>query len=258
MMSTRTTGALMMGALLGAATAAHAEDGPVYGPTAADLEAPVATLAAADSVTASAPGAASVDDQALLRRLTEPTGSGSIMASPSRSPWWMWPLGMIGAIGAAGLVYRSRRTDGVSDEIVVLSRTGLSRTASLAMIEVVSTDGRTRRMLIGVGGGAPRLVADLSDPTPVQAALETPAVGGSVSWFVGAEAADDELEPEEVAPEPTPTLTRVPPRRNRRSDRESLVAEVLAERGSSEEPRNWKDPWARNFEAMLGKHAGGR
>ncbi|MDG1481689.1 MAG: hypothetical protein P8R54_18990 [Myxococcota bacterium] len=75
----------------------------------------------------------------------------------------MWPLGLLGTLGAAGVVLRARKTGGVPGDIKVISRAGLSRTASLAMIEVIGSDGEPRRMLVGVGGGAPRLVADLSE-----------------------------------------------------------------------------------------------
>ena len=177
---------------------------------------------------------------------------------------------------------RSRQTAGIPGDIHVLSRAGLSRTASLAMIEVTGADGQSRRMLIGVGGGAPRLVADLSAaPAPAPARAE-------VDWFEESDSpAAESAQPTPSQTEQKPASHKAPvgqklsvkvddepgtdplraPRKQRVSnaydagrggkDRANLVAEVLAERGSDEPDRTgWRDPWAKNFEAMLGRRSG--
>jgi hypothetical protein len=142
-------------------------------------------------------------------------------------------------------------------------------------------------MLIGVGGGAPRLVADLS-------ATPSASTAASVDWFEEsieeapaprpapkplAQAASPEpvsAEPPRVGQrlsvttpeEPGPDPLRAPRGRAARAygrkppgDAESLnlVAEVLAERGqekpAAEAGASWSDPWAKNFEALLGRRS---
>jgi flagellar biogenesis protein FliO len=91
-------------------------------------------------------------------------------------PWWLIPVAMLGI----GVLLLMRRRAGHSNVVLqgirVVSRTHVGKEGSLAMIEVADGDHRTRRLLVGFGSGAPRLVADVSAwdvavaaPSPVQA-----------------------------------------------------------------------------------------
>jgi hypothetical protein len=81
-------------------------------------------------------------------------------------PLWAWPVGLV---GLGMLVWSRKKAQGQIDAhmpaINVLGRSALSRDGQLAVVEVADGCGGTRRLLIGFGGGAPRLVADLwADP----------------------------------------------------------------------------------------------
>ena len=77
-------------------------------------------------------------------------------------PWWLAPLGLF-TIGVL-LVVRSRvnRHATPVEAIKVISRQSMGKDGSIALIEVHDGDCRKRRLLVGLGGGAPRLVADVS------------------------------------------------------------------------------------------------
>jgi len=167
------------------------------------------------------------DVQLYERLMSEP--SEQAPAQGAATPWWLWPLGLLGTLGAAGFVLKTRKADGIPGDIKVISRTGLSRTASLAMIEVIGSDGEPRRMLVGVGGGAPRLVADLSENiVPSREATDAERSAGAERSFrtevtrSRTEAgryrtdtvwsgADADLAEENVA-EPTPAMGAMPTR----------------------------------------------
>jgi len=248
-------------------------------------------LSLALSMTALADEAVPSENEIFDRLITEPAPSAPTQTAAP--PWWMWPMGLLGVAGAAGVVIRNRTTtDGISDDIHVLSRAGLSRTASLTMIEVTGADGQTRRMLIGVGGGgAPRLVADLStprttvtaeedwfqEPVAEEPAPQTPArlhpkplaTPQAMPMAATDSAVGQRLSittPQEPAVDPlrTPCGSRVAQTYNSRKpsggrDGLNLVAEVLAERGQDESETEsdpgWSDPWAKNFEALLGRRS---
>jgi hypothetical protein len=80
--------------------------------------------------------------------------------APALSPW---PL----ALGVAGLLAlwwgRGRLELPIASEpeLRVVGRTALGGRAGLAVIEVRAPDGGWRRLVVGTGDGAPRLVADL-------------------------------------------------------------------------------------------------
>ena len=77
-------------------------------------------------------------------------------------PWWSWPLGLL-AIGVL-LVIRGRvqNTKIPVEAIRVVSRQTMGKDGALALVEIHDGDARKRRLLVGLGGGAPRLVADVS------------------------------------------------------------------------------------------------
>jgi flagellar biogenesis protein FliO len=77
-------------------------------------------------------------------------------------PWWSWPLGLL-AFGVL-LIARSKanKQQVPLEAIHVVSRQPMGKDGSLALIEVQDGDSRPRRLLVGLGGGSPRLVADIS------------------------------------------------------------------------------------------------
>ena len=77
-------------------------------------------------------------------------------------PWWSWPVGLF-ALGAL-LIVRSRvnKQELPTEAIRIVSRQPLGKDGTLALIELNDGDLRTRRLLVGLGGGSPRLVADVS------------------------------------------------------------------------------------------------
>ena len=83
-------------------------------------------------------------------------------SSGAALPWWAWPIGLF-AMGAL-LMVRSRMYDKElpAKAIRIVSRQHLGKEGALALIELSDGDARTRRLLVGLGGGAPRLVADVS------------------------------------------------------------------------------------------------
>ena len=187
-------------------------------------------------------------------------------------------MGLLAAGGVAGMMVRSRKTQGFPGQINVLSRAVLSRNASLAMIEVADSDGETRRMLIGVGGGAPRLVADLSATSSSQTQFSAQELSGyveaprepaaarpprrAVEPSRAADAVGQRLSvstPDEIGAGASRLSGRVAQAYSKSSatssgtDNLDLVAEVLAERGNDTPEREDgpSDPWAKNFEALL-------
>lgn len=77
-------------------------------------------------------------------------------------PWWSIPLGLL-AIGVL-LILRGRvMSQKVPVEAIhVISRQPMGKDGALALVEIHDGDSRKRRLLVGLGGGAPRLVADVS------------------------------------------------------------------------------------------------
>lgn len=115
------------------------------------------------------------DGDADLDAVTERLlGDGPILpASPTSStagpvllpdtPSWMWPVGLLMLAAIVALRWQTQRPSDSSTRIQVIHRTALGREGHLAMIEVGEDDDR-RRLLIGYGSGAPRLVAELDVP----------------------------------------------------------------------------------------------
>jgi hypothetical protein len=216
------------------------------------------------------------DSELEERLLSTPDAQQVVRAAAP--PWWLWPMGLLGAAGVAGMVIRSRKTDRIPGHITVLSRATLSRAASLAMIEVADSNGQTRRMLIGVGGGAPRLVSDLSGISSTQAQFSARDLSGYAESPRDTAASRSSQRPSEQSRasdgvgqrlsvntpgEPGAGGARLSGRVAKAyansnagtgADKLDLVAEVLAERGKddvAEIDESPSDPWAKNFEALL-------
>jgi len=77
-------------------------------------------------------------------------------------PWWSLPLGLL-AIGILLIIRGRVVSQKVPVEAIhVISRQAMGKDGTLALIEIHDGDARKRRLLVGLGGGAPRLVADVS------------------------------------------------------------------------------------------------
>jgi hypothetical protein len=240
--------------LLTFATTAHGVE-PVHGEVREDGASTTVEVREAGEV-ASHPG-----DAALYERFFNVPDS-TTMPAPSEEPvakkmgemsvpWWLIPIGML-AIGVLLLMRNKVTKVAVSRQAIrIISRTQMGKEGSLAMIEVADGDQRTRRLLVGFGGGAPRLVADVSAwdvavaaPSPVLAdepratvampiaiAEEMPiAIAEEISIVpaavdgVGAfaRALSAVSAPEDSRVEETPVIAMVP------EDHDYLVADVLA------------------------------
>ncbi len=138
-----------------------AVEGPVAGPLAAETD--DSTSEAADQAANNEKrefdrlfGAKPETKQSAQEQAIVQQSSGAAM------PWWAWPMGMF-AMGAL-LMVRSRmyNKELPTKAIRIVSRQHLGKEGALALIELSDGDARTRRLLVGLGGGAPRLVADVS------------------------------------------------------------------------------------------------
>jgi hypothetical protein len=89
--------------------------------------------------------------------------AGETVEMETSSSLWFWPLLLLVAGGVWVWRKRGGTLKDTKDEIQIVGRASLGREGSLAVVEVEDNDGRHRRLLIGYGGGAPRLVADLAD-----------------------------------------------------------------------------------------------
>ncbi len=96
-------------------------------------------------------------------------GSESVAAAPAEPTatlggWRLIPPALLGALGLYAAWRLKRQQPKIADEarpIVVLGRESLGDRSALVLVEVVESDGERRRLLIGTGGSAPTLVADL-------------------------------------------------------------------------------------------------
>lgn len=144
--------------------------------TALSADTEEASPASASGETPPDPMASTPREQALYDRLLgadergpgvelEPPASGLDIEAPT-VPGWLWVVGGVGGVALVLLRSRSLKALRGPDAISVVSRSQLGKDGSLAVIEVAEADGEKRRLLVGFGGGAPRLVADLGRPFP--------------------------------------------------------------------------------------------
>ncbi|MBL8615284.1 MAG: hypothetical protein JNM72_06730, partial [Deltaproteobacteria bacterium] len=115
----------------------------------------------------------------LEERLLGPDPGPSEEASPPRvapsplpTPAWAVALavGLIFAFAVGKLIERRRRAVAPA-ALRVVSTTTLGRDGGLSVVEVKDADGTLRRLLIGHGGGAPRLVVELDQGADFEARL---------------------------------------------------------------------------------------
>ncbi len=204
---------------------AHAQDpAPPLGPAPAATEpsGPASAAAPASPPAAPATGPADVEYQRLLGELPP---AGSAPSTPPLPGGGAWGLGLlVPALLVVGglLLWRARlqaRLRVPGPGMRVLSRLALGREGALLLVEVDDGRGESRRLLLGAGGGAPRLVAELDAAGPVAAgdAEAAPAARPPGGW----DRALRRAEVTEAADDPRRPLER----------RGDLIAEVLAERG---------------------------
>ena len=161
-------------------------------------------------------------------------------------PWAFLGVGGL-AVAAMGWM-KFRKPSGVTPRspLAVVERVSVGGKAELLLIDVVTADGERRRLLIGTGGAAPALVADLGGREPAMeepipdAEPEAPVApdrmdrirrfvdtGGSTS--TPRAAAERAPEPPRRVPDRAPERAPVVPQRSP-AEAKSLVDEVLARR----------------------------
>ena len=199
--------------------------------------------AAAPSAPSGGDRNATAEDAAELDALTKRLLGDAPPAGPKRTPTkvqemdlpetpgWIWPVGLVLLALLVGLRWQIQRAPGVPSKLRVSQRVILGRDGNLAVVEVVEGSDR-RRLLVGYGGGAPRLVAELDvpDATPGEEQM-APSTAGS-RWLRAVGRAQQSVESSGAgagtgrrsSTESRPTLT----------PRSSLIAEVLAERDATE------------------------
>ena len=84
----------------------------------------------------------------------------NFQALPEQSfPLWVYPLVMLVVIGALLFAQRKRKSPVTPGEIRILSKTPLGREGSLAIVEIGSDNGDSKKLLLGLhGNSAPRLI----------------------------------------------------------------------------------------------------
>ena len=126
----------------------------------------IAALLALAAHAATPEGAAASSDPTYARLFGEESAASDPAQEPGPAfPWWTLPAG----IGALGLVAASRlRAPGESGSsapaVRVVSRQAVGDKSHLVVVDIPTQAGN-RRLLVGTGGGAPSLVADLG-PAP--------------------------------------------------------------------------------------------
>lgn len=91
-----------------------------------------------------------------------PTPAPKPPSLPFESPVWVWAVIVgLGLAWVAGKVWERRRVVVAPASLRVISSTPLGRDGHISVVEVKDADGALRRMLVGHGGGAPRLIAEL-------------------------------------------------------------------------------------------------
>ena len=188
-------------------------------------------------------------------------------------PVWVWPMAgllVVLVIGGRYLESRRRRSAGPPLELRLVSRLSRGREGQLAVIEVADGAGAYRRLLVGLGGGAPRLVMELDSST-----FETALVANGLPPAARARPAEARRAAETRAPTPrTPSeapsadrpqesraraATARPPAPDSRRPlavRSDLIQEVLAEREGPPEgeppAEEQEKPPAYTFRGLLG------
>lgn len=140
-------------------------------------------------------------------------------------PLWVYPLAMVFVVAALLFAQRKRKSPVNPGEIRILSKTPLGREGSLAIVEVGSDDGDSKKLLLGLhGNSAPRLIDYLSSEQVI-AMVSEDSRGNSAqapSRNNSGESFDSFLSRESQKEQKDPVL----------ENRNDLVDEVLKARGS--------------------------
>lgn len=197
-------------------------------------------LVPSDGTAAEAGGDASLE--ALNRKLlgdvpdtlSSPTERRMEQMDLPETPGWIWPVGLTLLALLIGLRWQLNRGTEAPSRLRVVQRVMLGRDGNLAVVEV-GDEGDRRRLLVGYGGGAPRLVAELDVPDTMPTG---PSVGDT-SAAQGWQRALRRAMPGGVVPPgsgPTAQTAGVTgaEAEPRLRPRTSLIAEVLAERDTGE------------------------
>jgi hypothetical protein len=178
---------------------------------------------------------------------------------PFQSPVWVWAVIVgLGLAWVAGKVWERRRVAVAPASLRVISTTSLGQGGGISVVEVKDADGALRRLLVGHGGGAPRLIVELdglrdfgaAESTVAPFAAPLAAVARAAEPARASEPADRGQGPASVAGDPpsrsgeaartgggartaAPRAPAAGPRPL--APRSDLIAEVLAERGEDEQ-----------------------
>lgn len=89
---------------------------------------------------------------------TAPTPSP---VEPPEMPAWAVPVAVLAGLTGGVWWWRKRPVGAASRPLTVLQRSPIGDRSSLVLVEVLTSDGERRRLLVGTGTGVPGLVADL-------------------------------------------------------------------------------------------------
>lgn len=127
---------------------------------------------AALDMTAPPPAEADVAGFTMDQVFAEEQGLTAVASVPSSTGFgsYGWVIGIAGL----GLAFAGRKvltnklsgTKGAPQRLEVLDRKGLGANSGLMLVEVETTEGGRRRLLVGIGQGSPTLVADLGGDVP--------------------------------------------------------------------------------------------
>jgi hypothetical protein len=193
-------------------------------------------------------------DDLTMRLLGGAVGEETLIAGVPGSVGSPWPVvWLLGGFCVAGAGWAARRKIlgnivPVASPLEVVGRTMLHGSNGLVMVNVEAGDGSTRRLLVGIGGDSPQLVADLGVCDGTEAPTEISPGYDAVAQTVDVATLDmqavakpvyDDLEMELEA-QPAYVVDRTPttveeehPRQDRMDAARAVLNEILAERQRS-------------------------
>lgn len=149
------------------------------------------------------------------------------------TPGWIWPVGLTLLALLVGLRWQLNRSPEAPSRLRVTQRVMLGRDGNLAVVEVGEGTDR-RRLLVGYGGGAPRLVAELDTTDAAPPASPRDSGTAARRWQQALQRATGRSTPTSGAPARPPAGASGSSERPALRRRASLIAEVLAERDTAD------------------------